>query len=129
MRTELSLVKPTGNRCLKNPAAEPAPASNNQNAPLAARARRSDEAEEHTMRLVLCHSVQVKPRVNPVLAAFQPRRIGAIDAAESIECDRMRRRVSARNSAWNGQPLLRERLRSESRTRRQRLDVACFPLP
>jgi hypothetical protein len=48
------------------------------------------------MRFVLGHPVQIEPRLDPMLPALQSHRIGAIDAAEAIERDRLRRRVCGR---------------------------------
>jgi len=108
MGAELSLVQPARHRRLENPATKPTPARNNKDAALAAGTSRTNEAEKHAVRVVLRHSVQVEPRLDPMLSTLQPRRIGAIDTAEAIECDRMRRRGRGYwwNGARDGRPLL-----------------------
>lgn len=81
------------------------------------------------MRLVLCHTVQIEPRFDLVLTAFQPNRISAIDAAEAIERDRMRRRVYRWNCAWDKRYFLREPFLARRWLRRERPDIACCSLP
>jgi len=88
MRPEFRFVKPARHRFAEHPAAHTAAPGNHQNASLAVGSRAANERGEYPVRLTLGHSVQVESRVDVVLAALQPLRVGSVNAGEAVKRER-----------------------------------------